>query len=134
MASYVLDTNIVSHILRRDERVLSRLEHAVSGDAAMILCPVVYYEIQRGLVKKASSRLLSEFTRLTTYVRWEDVRRADWDKAAELWVLATQSGAPRNDADVIIAAYALRRGAILVTDNESHFRQLGVRIENWTKE
>ena len=131
MATYVLDTNTVSHVLRRDDRVMSRLERAVSENAAMILCPVVYYEVQRGLVKKASSRLLGEFTRLATYVRWEDVRRADWDKAAELWVLAVQAGAPHNDADVIIAAYALRRGAVLVTDNESHFGHFGVRIENW---
>lgn len=131
MTTYIIDTSIVSHILRRDAHVIERLEQVVSGNSRMVLCPVVYYEILRGLRKTHSPRLSAEFSSLASFLIWDDMKRTDWDQAGELWASAAQRGLPRNDADVLIAAYALRRSAVLVTDNESHFQHFGLEIENW---
>lgn len=47
-----------------------------------------------------------------------------------------KQGDPIPDADLLIAAQALRLNAVLVTNNERHFSPfaaLGLRIEDWTK-
>jgi predicted nucleic acid-binding protein len=133
MRIYVLDTSIVSRILRRDADVLDGLETATSVNSRMILCPVVHYEILRGFRKTHSPRLSKEFDELSSYVFWDDMRRSDWEKAAELWASAVAKGHPHEDADVLIAGFAASRSATLVTANEKHFQGLGIPIENWTK-
>jgi len=133
MKVYVLDTSIVSRILRRDDDVLRGLEVASAVNSRMILCPVVHYEILRGFRKTHSPRLSAEFDELATYVLWDDMNRSDWEKAAELWASAVARGHPHSDADILIAGYAASRSATLVTANERHFQGLGIPIENWTK-
>jgi predicted nucleic acid-binding protein len=48
MASYVLDTNIVSLILRGDTQVRENFEKIVNPDNIILGCPVVWYELRRG--------------------------------------------------------------------------------------
>lgn len=65
---------------------------------------------------------------------WQDYRRDDWALAAELWAQRRALGRPIADADLLIAVFARNRDAVLVTDNEKDFVDLGVKVENWMKE
>ena len=40
-------------------------------------------------------------------------------------------GRPIEDSDLMIAAQANRRGAVVVTDNVRHFRDTADRVETW---
>lgn len=133
MASYILDTNIISRILAKNPEVERHLEEVVAGNATIVLCPVVFYEIRRGLLKRDAARKLEGFQILAQHFRWDEIGREDWHTAAELWAESERQGAPRDDADILIASHALRLGAILVTDNEDHFRHIGVPTENWCR-
>ena len=133
MATYLLDTNIISRVLRKEAEVSERLEDVLLGNETIILCPVVLYEIRRGLVKKVAVGIERAFEELISHFVWDEMVRQDWEKAAELWALSVRIGAPRNDADILIASHAHRLGAVLVTDNESHFQHLGLETENWCK-
>ena len=54
------------------------------------------------------------------------------EKFGELKAVAESSGKRVDDADVLIAATALRHDAVLVTGNARHFsRFAGLEIEDW---
>ena len=129
--TYLLDTNIISALLRHDRVVERRLEQALAANATIVLSPLAFYETKRGLLKRDAKRQMDYFERLISNLAWHDIERADWDEAARLWAEREKSGAPIQDADLLIAVLAKRLGAILVTANEKDFKDLGVRIENW---
>jgi len=41
-ARFVIDSNILSRILRKDQQVAGRLEEAIQANAEIYMCPVVY--------------------------------------------------------------------------------------------
>ena len=128
-----LDSSIVSCLLRpgRNPQVVRRYESSVEEGTRFILCPLVYYEVRRGLLKLAAERQLGRFDGLCRRWQWSDFVPADWETAAQLWVGLERRGRQIGDADLLIAVHALRRQATLVTDNEAHFAGLGVSILNW---
>lgn len=132
MGRFILDTNIVTGILRRDVRVISRLEGASRTNAEIYLCPVVYYEVRRGLLAKQALRQLQEFEDLSGGLLWADFERPMWEDAAEMYAECRRRGEPHDDdADLLIAAYARHCGATLVTNNTTDFLNLGVQLDNW---
>lgn len=131
--TYLIDTNILSGILRKDADTVGRFFQAAIANTRLVLCPVVYYELRRGLMKKGASRQLEGFETLARRLEWIDLARADWERASELWAQRQITGRPMADADLLIAVQAERLGAILVTDNEKDFEGLGLRIENWRR-
>ena len=128
---YLLDTNIISALLRRDPIAEQRLENTLAANATIILSPIAFYETKRGLLKRDAKKQMAFFERLTSKLTWSDVEQKDWDEAARLWADREKAGAPIQDADLLIAVLTKRLRAILVTDNEKDFRDLGVRVENW---
>jgi len=130
---YLLDTNIISLLLRRDPIVAQRLEDALAANATIVLSPIVFYETQRGLLKRDAKKQRTFFERLSPKFVWRDLERQDWAEAAQLWAEREQAGRPISDADLMIAVQAKRLGAILVTDNERDFDGWGVQVENWRK-
>jgi tRNA(fMet)-specific endonuclease VapC len=53
-------------------------------------------------------------------------------QAADLYALLHQEGQLISDADILIAATALRHNLVMVTENVDHFRRIpGLRIESW---
>lgn len=133
MARYLLDSNIISDILAKDPLVTARLEQSFQHDDILILCPVVFFEIRRGFLRRTAVAKAQEFERLMLSLVWDDLQKDDWETAAKLWAESAAKGNPGNDADLLIAAHTIGSRAILVTDNEAHFRHLGVPIENWRK-
>lgn len=63
---YLLDTNIVSYILKRNAIVDSKLQHITrEGDEIFISC-ITYYEVKRGLLAVNATRQLADFNQLCT--------------------------------------------------------------------
>ena len=52
MTAYLLDTNIISAILRKDVMVEERLRQTVPAQDTIWLSAVVFYESKRGLLKR----------------------------------------------------------------------------------
>lgn len=129
---YVLDTNIVSLILRFNFKVATRFR-AVASEHLVLGCPVVWYEVRRGLVAKDAQVQMPAFEELFESFTWDDYTRDDWHLAAELWAQRRAQGRPVDNADLLIGVFARNREAVLVTDNEKDFDGLGVTIENWLK-
>ncbi len=131
MTTYLLDTNVLSAIVRREALAEQRFRQAVADDDMLVLSIVVFYEIKRGLLKRDAKKQMAVFEHLADQLAWCDVIQDDWEQAAHLWVERAKLGRPIEDADLLIAVQAKRLNAILVTDNEKDFDNLGVKIENW---
>ena len=132
MARFVLDTNIVSQILRRNVTALAHLREAADNDDDLFLCPVVFYELWRGLRYRGADRQLDELTAFARTLQWIDYDRDMWTQAAELWAIRRQRGRTHDDADLLIAAFARKLRATLVTNNVTDFVGLDLPIVDWT--
>lgn len=109
--------------------------NAISEEATILLCPVVYFEMQRGLEQRNATGQLRAFNRLITTWQWDDFIRSDWVKASQVWVHMTKQGYVVDEADLMIGIFTFRHEAILVTHNVRHFEQmkpyLQFEIQNW---
>ena len=131
MTAFVLDTSIISLILREHPTVTSRF-HAISTPQHHVLgCPTVWYEVRRGLLNRDAKSQMRLFLKLFASFEWQDYTRADWELAADWWAQRRNAGKPIADADLLIAVFAHARHAVLVTDNEKDFDDLQVNAENW---
>ncbi len=133
MTTYVLDTNIVSQILRQNSDVVQRFNNAATSANQFLGCPMVWFESRRGLLAKDAKLQNRHLDQMFSRFQWQDYDRDDWVLAATLWAKRRASGIPIGDADLLIAVFTINRNAMLVTDNEKDFVDLGVSVENWTK-
>ena len=129
-AAYLLDTNMVTAILRSDLVVLEHLRARAREDVRILFSVVVYYEIKRGLLKRDMTRRLAAFEELARHWEWLDVERHDWESAAVLWARCRNEGIAASDVDILLAVQARRAGAILVT-HDRDFEYLDVVREDW---
>lgn len=128
---YMLDTNIVSYIIRGPNPVLSArlVENAM---AQLCISSITQGELVYGLARKPLA------TDLQTAVR-EFLLRIEvlpWDSAAAtrygiLRAGLEASGTPLGNLDTLIAAHALAADAVLVTHDQAFGRVPALVVENW---
>jgi len=133
MAHYLLDTNILSNVIRDPKgRVARRVERAAPDDNCTSI--IVAAELRFGAVKSGSRRLS---TRVAELLDRLDVVPFDApaDFAyAELRTRLERAGRPIGANDLLIAAHALALDLTLVTDNEREFSRIpDLRFENWLR-
>ena len=133
MTRYVLDTNIVSLIIRRDAVAQNQYRNIIQHDDVVIGCPMVWYEVRRGLLAKDAKSQMGRFQSLFSTFEWQDYTGEDWALASTWWTNRRKSGKPIADADLLIAVFTHNRNAILISDNVKDFVDLPVSVENWTK-
>lgn len=128
--AYLIDTNIAIHARDGTDSVLDKLaEH----DGAILLSALSLAELERGLYKDLAATALRQ-ARLAILLQYIPVLPFDAAAAHAYGRIIAQCGWARGrDYDRMIAAHAISTGAVLVTDNETDFRDIpGVSIENWT--
>ena len=128
---YVVDTNIWIELLRKNAQVRERLEQAREADDVIIVCPIVYYELLRGLEKREDLRSIGFIKSLWSTLSYIEMNDRVWDLGIHLWVSAVKANKRQEDADTLIAALASYAGATVVTKNVKHFEPFDVPIENW---
>lgn len=130
--NYLLDTNIVSYILKRNLTLDRKLREVNrSGDEVFISC-ITFFEVKRGLLAINATRQLADFD---TFVRKYDILFLDdieiIEKACEIHAALKIKGTPIQEADVLIAATAITRGLILVSNDSDLLRVDGINLQNW---
>ena len=131
MVRYLLDTNVLSDLLRNPAgRAARRL--AVVGEAVVCTSMVVACELRYGAARKGASQL-SE--RVETLLESLEVLPLDKDsdrRYAEIRSHLDRLGKPIGPNDLLIAAHTLALDLILVTDNVEEFARVpGLSAENW---
>lgn len=131
MTTYVRDTNILTALVKNQQQAMRQFQDANNSTNYFLLCPLVWYESRRGLQWKEATRQLQRLQTIVAAFDWQDYTRDDWTLAATWWARLRRNGLQITDADLMIAVYAHRRNATLVTDNTKDFSQLDVTTANW---
>ena len=132
MSGYALDTNIISFLLRGDRILQQRVYQEANGGKGVIVPPIAYYEIKRGLINYQAPAKLAAFNSLCALLGVDVMDAETLDKAADIYASLKKIGRLIIDADILIAASCLAHGYTLVTDNTSHFENIeGLKVVNW---
>lgn len=129
---YLLDTNVcVDYLSGRHPAVVSRIHRSAPPDLA--LSAVVVAELRYGADR--SARPKANHVRID--VLMAEIPSLDFDVDAAYGRLRARleaSGTPIGPNDMLIAAQALSRGLVVVTDNVDEFRRVkGLKVENWRR-
>lgn len=131
---YLLDTNIISHLMRDAQGLVARRYVARLKSPApcrMTTSVVVECELRFGLEKRPSRRLQAAFD-----IQMQQLPVMHLDEKVPPRYAATRAsleraGTPIDANDMLIAAHALALGAILVSTDAAFSRIPGLQVENW---
>lgn len=132
---YVLDTNVLSALMKGDRSAVDRLK-AVSKDEIGVPQPALA-EIAYGIARLPRSKRKDALQERFDLLRTELPRVAWSDEVSESFGAVKahleKKGERIEDFDAAIAAHALSCGAVLVTANVNHMvRVPGLVVEDWS--
>jgi tRNA(fMet)-specific endonuclease VapC len=132
MKRYMLDTDTSSYIIRnRPESVRVRFGRFDSNQ--LCISVITHAELLYGAKSPVSSRkvrpAVDDFVRRLTVLDWDSAAAEHY---ADIRVKLETGGTPIGNMDLMIAAHARSMSAVMVTNNEKHFRRVsGLTVENW---
>lgn len=131
---YLLDTNILSDLVRHPQGIVAR-KIAEVGEAAVCTSIIAAAELRFGAAKRNSARLSHQVHAILSAIEVLALDMpADSAYAQLRWALE-QSGRPIGPNDMLIAAQALAHECVLVTANVVEFSRVAdLQVTNWLGE
>jgi len=130
---YLLDTNIITAIMKQNDKVKKRAQQAILTGDDIFINGISYYEIKRGLLYKDAKNQLGFFIELCK--RYELVllnSQSVFDRAASIYTELRHKGKEIHDADILIASIADTGNFTLVSNNVTHFNNIqDLSVEDW---
>lgn len=128
---FMLDTDSVSYALRGLGGIGDRiLEHRPSE---LCISAVTLAELRYGACKRNSTKLHRLIDAFVMGLGPQEFDSAAADEYGRLAADLAKRGTPIGAFDTMIAAHAVSRKLVLVTNNEKHFRKIrGLKVENWS--
>ncbi len=131
MTLYMLDTNIVSDLIRHPNgKAAKRI--ARLGESNICTSIIVAAELRYGSAKSGSARLHKAVEDLLGEI---NVLPFDAPADREYGGIRAEleaAGQPIGSNDMLIAAHAAAVGATVVTANDGEFKRIrGLKVENW---
>jgi tRNA(fMet)-specific endonuclease VapC len=128
---YLLDTNVVSDLVRHPQGRISKRIREV-GEAQICTSIIVAAELRYGATKKGIAKAA---TQLEAVLGALDILPFEVPADTAYGVIRTrleQIGRPIGGNDLLIAAQAIALGYTIVTDNQGEFARIdGLLRENW---
>lgn len=131
MSGFLLDTNIISDIIRNPDGLAARRIQQ-TGSKSIYTSVIVAAELRYGCAKKGSPKLHNKVDDIL-----ETIPVLPLDMPADAVYAGIRSeleaaGRPIGMNDLLIAAHAHALGLTLVTDNTREFSRVsGLSVENW---
>ena len=131
---YLLDTNIISDLVRRPRgKVASRI--AEVGEDSICTSIIVAAELRYGAEKSGSEQLSERVDLLLSALEILPLEPPADRRYGELRQHLTRRGIPIGPNDLLIAAHALAADVTLVTANTREFERVpSLRVENWLRD
>ena len=129
---YMLDTNTVSHLIKRHPRVTQRL--LALPMHSIYISAITAGELAFGLAKRpqaiALKAAVDEFLRHVEVLPWDDGVAQTY---GELRAQLQSQGAPLGALDMQIAAHAVSINATLVSSDQAFLQIKNMDLEDWTQ-
>lgn len=133
MPKYVLDTNMVTHILRENPNVLRRIEQLHFSEIGMSI--LTHAEIQYGFAKKPEKtkmqRLFNQLLLRIEVLPFDETVSVHY---GQFKANVEKQGKSLATLDMLIAAHASAIGAILVSNDQAFQQIKDFQVQDWTKE
>ncbi len=137
MSRYLLDTNIVSDLIRNPQGAVAEHIYEV-GEARVCTSAIVAAELRYVAAKKGSARLTQRVEAVLGVLEVLPFEAPADAAYAEIRVALEAAGTPIGANDLLIAAHAKALGYSIVSANEDEFARVakvaGVACENWLKD
>jgi tRNA(fMet)-specific endonuclease VapC len=130
-----LDTNaVIAALNQRTSPVLIRIEDAIGSGATLAISSIVLFELRYGAAKSArperNTQRIADF--LTGPIEVLPFEPADAEEAGDIRAALERAGTPIGPYDILVAAQARRRDALLVTANAREFARVPrLKFEDW---
>ena len=128
----VMDTDVCIELLRGNKRVIEH-RRKVADEVVISFMTVgeLIYGAERSSRPEHNCDLVERFLLTTTCLQSD---RALMEKFGVLKAELVGRGETLPDADILVAAAALSRGASLVSGNKAHFARFpGLKVVDWTR-
>ena len=136
MTRYMLDTNTVSHLLKKHPAVARRV--VAVPITSLCISAITQGELLFGLAKRPGAnhattlhRAVGEFLRRVDVLSWDTPATQRYGAAR---ALTQREGTALAPMDLLIGSHALSIDAILVTNDHTLGHLPGLSIEDWTAE
>ena len=132
MATYVLDSNILSYAIRNTFDIRKKMIQEVAHGNKLIITTVTLFEVMRGLLAVNSQNRMSVLETFWKQYGEPVIDEKVFRKAAQIYVELRKIGKPIEDADLFTAAFCLVNDYTLVTNNIKHFINIdGLKMIDW---
>jgi tRNA(fMet)-specific endonuclease VapC len=133
---FCLDTNIIIHALNsRRPEFAARISDELRAGRPLLVPAIVRYELEYGFAKgerRAANRAILE-TLLARGFEQHAFDEGDATEAGDIRAALEAQGTPIGPYDILIAAQARRRSAVLVTLNRREFERVpGLMVTDWS--
>jgi predicted nucleic acid-binding protein len=129
---YALDSNIISFYLKGNNTVIENIQKAISDDNNIVITPIAYYEVKRGLLLINAVKQLSKLETICELFPVGELGDYLLEDAVNIYVQERRANRNTEDADIFIAAFCIHHNYTLVTDNVRHFQGIQkLRLVNW---
>jgi tRNA(fMet)-specific endonuclease VapC len=132
-----LDTNAVIAVLNDGASpVRARLHSAIGRGDQLAISSIVLFELRYGAAKSArpqrNARRIADF--LSGPIEALPFGSGDADEAGDIRATLERAGTPIGPYDILVAAQARSRGALLVTANAREFARVPrLKLEDWAR-
>ena len=131
---YLLDTNVVSDLVRNPQGPVTQRIREVSENAVCTSI-IVAAELRFGAAKRRSPRLTAQLDAVLGALEILPYEAPADAVYGDLRARLERSGQPIGGNDLLIAAQAVALGHAIVTDNVREFGRIdGLRCENWLRD
>jgi tRNA(fMet)-specific endonuclease VapC len=128
---YLLDTNILSHLVKEPAGIVAHRIEAV-GEEAICTSIIIASELRFGAEKKGSPRLSTQLEKVLSALEILPLEEPADRHYAIIRTHLQRIGQPIGYNDMFIAAHALALSLTLVTHNQAEFARVpGLTVENW---
>ena len=132
---YLLDTNICIYLIKQKPiSVIQRFGRLAPGDVCISV--ITLYELIYGAYRSQQiEQNIMAIYRFTASLEVAQFDVHDADVCAKLRSILERQGRVIGPMDLQIAAQALARNCVLVTNNQKEFERVeGLKLENWAQQ
>ena len=131
---YLLDTNILSDLVRQPQGVIAK-QIAEVDEKTICTSIIVAAELRYGAEKSGSNKLADQVNLILSAIEILPLESPADREYGKLRHYLARKGTPIGPNDMLIAAQALSAGLTVVTANTREFTRVpGLIVENWLTE
>ena len=131
---YLIDTNICIYIMNKHPaEVIKKFKQFVLGDIGIstITASELQYGVSKSIHRKENQKRLEQFMAPFEILAYDEMAAKEY---GDIRFHLEKEGQPIGPLDVLIAAHAISRNLILVTNNDKEFKRIkNLQVENWTE-